>query len=88
MAKSTGPKVLNCKKPAGVVEHKHGIPCPACGYRRLRRYSSRHIGNKIVRVRACVKCGHRVRTEEILQSKNAPRKFTRDPETRRKVPAA
>jgi len=62
-----------------------GIPCPLCGGTRWRLWNTRKSGVRILRVRVCKVCNHRIRTSETLQSANAPRMFFRDPVTRKKT---
>ena len=65
------------------TSHKkaHGIPCPKCGCTKWKTSSARAVGPKIMRVRVCKTCDHRIRTGETMNSANAPRLYTRDPST-------
>lgn len=76
---------LNAKDD-GHHKKAHGIPCPKCGCTKWRTSSARPVGQKIMRIRVCTSCGHRIRTGETLNSANAPRMYTRDPVTRCKTP--
>jgi hypothetical protein len=77
--KSKGPKFINRKKPDDDrKDHPKpiagGIPCPKCGparWRLIPGHGPRHGVNKIVRKKCCAKCGHNIRTKEVIESHSA-----------------
>lgn len=64
----TGKTTRNLVCSACETTTRLGVCCPRCGDVRLRTKYTRHRGGTTVRSKACLACGHRVRTVEVIEA--------------------